>query len=122
MDKLKQFEAFIAVVEHGSMAAAALTQNVTPVMIGRRINALEARIGVKLLHRTTRRISVTNDGAAYYERCVRILADVEEAEQSLTRQNNSPRGTLSVDTTAGLAQLVLVPHLHEFFQAYPDLK
>ncbi|MCY1348190.1 HTH-type transcriptional regulator PgrR [compost metagenome] len=65
---------------------------------------------------------MTNDGAAYYERCVRILADVEEAEQSLTRQNNSPRGTLSVDTTAPLANMVLVPALNDFLQAYPDLK
>jgi len=80
MDKLKQIEAFIAVVEHGSMAAAALTQDVTPVMIGRRINALEARIGVKLLHRSTRRIVVTEQGAVFMEQCKKALADLDRAE------------------------------------------
>ena len=122
MDRLVSMQAFTRVVDVGSFARAAESMDLPKATLTRLIQNLETHLGVKLLHRTTRRISVTNDGAAYYERCVRILADVEEAEQSLTRQNNSPRGTLSVDTTAGLAQLVLVPHLHEFFQAYPDLK
>ena len=80
MDKLKQIEAFIAVVEHGSMAAAALTQDVTPVMIGRRINALEARLGVKLLHRSTRRIAVTEQGAVFMEQCKKALGELDRAE------------------------------------------
>ena len=86
------------------------------------IQNLETHLGVKLLHRTTRRISVTTEGAAYYERCVRILADVDEAEQSLSHHNNNPRGTLRVDTISSLAQMVLLPELPAFFTAYPDLK
>src|SRR5438445_9755309 len=96
MDKLKQIEAFIAVVEHGSMAAAALTQGVTPVMIGRRINALEARIGVKLLHRSTRRIVVTEQGAAFMEQCKKALADLDRAEMLIAEGKHKPTGHLIV--------------------------
>ncbi|KDP89061.1 LysR family transcriptional regulator [Cupriavidus basilensis] len=122
MDRLVSMQAFTRVVDVGSFARAAESLDLPKATLTRLIQNLETHLGVKLLHRTTRRISVTTDGAAYYERCVRILADVEEAEQSLTHQNNTPRGTLCVDTTAGLAQLVLIPRLHEFFAAYPELK
>lgn len=122
MDRLVSMQAFTRVVDVGSFARAAESLDLPKATLTRLIQNLETHLGVKLLHRTTRRISVTTDGAAYYERCVRILADVEEAEQSLTRHNNSPRGTLCVDTVAGLAQMVLIPHLHEFFEAYPELK
>ncbi|WP_420998068.1 LysR family transcriptional regulator [Cupriavidus sp. 30B13] len=122
MDRLVSMQAFTRVVDVGSFARAAESMDLPKATLTRLIQNLETHLGVKLLHRTTRRISVTTDGAAYYERCVRILADVEEAEQSLTHQNNTPRGTLAVDTTAGLAQSVLIPRLHEFFAAYPELK
>ncbi|WP_454725919.1 MULTISPECIES: LysR family transcriptional regulator [Cupriavidus] len=122
MDRLVSMQAFTRVVDVGSFARAAESMDLPKATLTRLIQNLETHLGVKLLHRTTRRISVTTDGAAYYERCVRILADVEEAEQSLTQQNNTPRGTLAVDTTAGLAQIVLIPKLHEFFAAYPELK
>ncbi|MDW3688685.1 LysR family transcriptional regulator [Cupriavidus sp. CV2] len=122
MDRLVSMQAFTRVVDVGSFARAAEAMDLPKATLTRLIQNLETHLGVKLLHRTTRRISVTTDGAAYYERCVRILADVEEAEQSLTHQNNTPRGTLCVDTTAGLAQMVLIPKLHEFFAAYPELK
>ncbi|GJG98000.1 LysR family transcriptional regulator [Cupriavidus pauculus] len=122
MDRLVSMQAFTRVVDVGSFARAAESLDLPKATLTRLIQNLETHLGVKLLHRTTRRISVTTDGAAYYERCVRILADVEEAEQSLTRHNNSPRGTLAVDTTSGLAQMVLMPQLHDFFNAYPELK
>lgn len=122
MDRLVSMQAFTRVVDVGSFARAAESLDLPKATLTRLIQNLETHLGVKLLHRTTRRISVTTDGAAYYERCVRILADVEEAEQSLTRHNNSPRGTLCVDTTAGLARMVLIPHLHDFYNAYPELK
>jgi len=122
MDRLVSMQAFTRVVDIGSFARAAESMDLPKATLTRLIQNLETHLGVKLLHRTTRRISVTTDGAAYYERCVRILADAEEAEQSLTHQNNTPRGTLAVDTSAGLAQMVLIPGLHEFFAAYPELK
>lgn len=122
MDRFISMQAFTRVVDVGSFARASESLDLPKATLTRLIQNLEAHLGVKLLHRTTRRISVTSDGAAYYERCVRILADVQEAEQSLTHQNRNPSGTLSVDTVSGLAQLVLVPHLHDFLTRYPDLK
>jgi LysR family transcriptional regulator for bpeEF and oprC len=86
------------------------------------IQSLETALSVKLLHRTTRHVSVTADGAAYYERCLRILSDVREAEESLSRTRLSPSGRLRVDAPTGLASLVLIPALPEFFQRYPDIQ
>lgn len=122
MDRFVSMQAFTRVVDVGSFARAAESLDLPKATLTRLIQNLETHLGVKLLHRTTRRISVTSEGAAYYERCVRILADVDEAEQSLTHQNQTPRGTLRVDTVGGLARLALVPNLHEFFARYPDLK
>jgi LysR family transcriptional regulator for bpeEF and oprC len=122
MDRLVSMQAFTRVVDVGSFAGAAESLDLPKPTLTRQIQHLETHLGVKLLHRTTRRISLTTEGAAYYERCVRILADVEESEQSLTHHNNSPRGTLAVDTTSVLAQMVLMPRLRDFFNAYPELK
>ena len=80
MDKLTQIEAFVAAAEQGSLAKAALAAHVTAVMIGRRIDALERRLGVKLLHRSTRRLALTEQGAAYLDECRRLVADLERAE------------------------------------------
>jgi len=122
MDRLAAMQAFTRVVDIGTFARAADSLDLPKATLTRLIQNLETHLGVKLLHRSTRRISVTNDGSAYYERCVRILADVEEAEQSLTSHNNSPKGLLSVDTTAALARLALIPNLDDFLATYPDLK
>ncbi|WP_092144090.1 LysR family transcriptional regulator [Cupriavidus sp. YR651] len=122
MDRLVSMQAFTRVVDVGSFSGAAESLDLPKATLTRLIQKLETHLAIKLLHRTTRRISVTTDGAAYYERCVRILADVEEAEQMLTHQNSSPRGTLAVDTTNGLAKMVLMPQLHDFVNAYPELR
>ncbi|SDE03711.1 transcriptional regulator, LysR family [Cupriavidus sp. YR651] len=122
MDRLVSMQAFTRVVDVGGFGRAAKSLDLPKATLTRMIQNLETHLGVKLVHRTTRRINVTTDGAAYYERCVRILADVEEAEQSLTLDNESPRGTLAVDTTSALAQMVLMPQLHDFLNAYPELK
>lgn len=122
MDRFVSMQAFTRVVDFASFARAAESLDLPKATLTRLIQNLESHLGVKLLHRTTRRISVTSEGAAYYERCMRILADVEEAEQSLTMQNQTPKGTLRVDTIGGLARLVLVPRLHEFIARYPELK
>ena len=83
MDKLKQIEAFVAATDGGSLAKAALKAQVTPVMIGRRIDALERRLGVRLLHRSTRRLALTEEGATYLEQCRRLLADLDHVESLL---------------------------------------
>ena len=85
------------------------------------VQALEGALSAKLLHRTTRQVTVTTDGAAYYERCLRILSDVRDAEESLSRTRLSPSGRLRVDMPTGLASEVLIPALPDFFQRYPDI-
>ncbi|NUO88515.1 MAG: LysR family transcriptional regulator, partial [Cupriavidus sp.] len=122
MDKLKQIEAFIAVVEHGSMAAAALTQNVTPVMIGRRINALEARIGVKLLHRSTRRIAVTEQGAVFMEQCKKALADLDRAEMLIAEGKHKATGHLIVSAPAAFGRKHVAPHAPAFLASNPEVQ
>jgi len=86
------------------------------------IQQLETSLSVKLLHRTTRHVSVTADGAAYYERCLRILSDVKDAEESLSRTRLSPSGRLRVESPTGLASEILVPALPGFFERYPDIQ
>ena len=83
MDKLKQIETFIEVAEKGSLARAGLAQKISPAMLGRRIDALEKRLGVKLMHRTTRHLTLTEEGNAYLEQCTRLLADLDKAEQMI---------------------------------------
>lgn len=122
MDKLKQIEAFIAVVEHGSMAAAALTQDVTPVMIGRRINALEARLGVKLLHRSTRRIAVTEQGAVFMEQCKKALAELDRAELLVAEGRHKATGHLIVSAPAAFGRKHVAPHAPEFLRANPEVR
>ena len=76
MDKLKQLESFVSVATRGSLTAAANAEGVAPAIMGRRLDALEERLGVKLLIRTTRRITLTHEGSAFLEDCQRIIADV----------------------------------------------
>ena len=122
MDKLKQIEAFIAVVEHGSMAAAALTQDVTPVMIGRRINALEARLGVKLLHRSTRRIAVTEQGAVFMEQCKKALGALDRAALLVAEGRHKATGHLIVSAPAAFGRKHVAPHAPDFLRANPDVR
>jgi len=85
------------------------------------VQQLEARLRVKLLHRTTRRVQVTPDGAAYYERVVRLLADLDDADASVSTAAAAPRGRLRVDVPSPLARLVLIPALPAFHAQYPDI-
>lgn len=122
MDRLVSMQAFTRVVDVGSFGGAAGSRDLPKATLTRLIQKPETHLAAKLLHRTTRRISVSSDSAAYYERYVRIPADIEEAEHLLTRHNNSPRGTLTVDTTSGTARMVLMPQLHDFCNAYPEIR
>jgi LysR family transcriptional regulator for bpeEF and oprC len=89
--------------------------------VSRTIQALEEHVGVRLLNRSTRHVSVTEDGAAFYERCVRILAEVSDAESSLSNKRESPSGTIRVDTSGTLARALLVPALGDFYSKYPEI-
>lgn len=122
MNKLQAMEVFVNVVDSGGFTRAAEIMQLPKATVSTLIQSLEASLAVKLLHRTTRHVSVTADGAAYYERCLRILSDVRDAEESLSRTRLSPSGRLRVDVPTGLAGSVLVPALPDFFIRYPDIQ
>ena len=122
MDKLQAMEVFVRVVETGGITRAADSLRMPKATAATLIQKLEAALGVKLLNRTTRRVSVTPDGAAYYERCVSILAEVRETEELLGQQQSTPRGRVRVDVPTLMARSVFVPALPKFFERYPEIE
>lgn len=113
---------FTRVVETGGITRAADHLGIPKATATTLIQKLESELGVRLLNRTTRRVSVTTDGAAYYERCISILGLVRETEESLGKQHAAPRGRLRVDVPTLMARSVFVPALPGFFAQYPDIK
>lgn len=122
MNKLQAMEVFVQVVDAGGFTRAAENMQLPKATVSTLVQALESALAVKLLHRTTRQVSVTSDGAAYYERCLRILSDVREAEESLSNNRASPSGRLRVDVSTGMANDLIIPALPDFFQRYPDIR
>lgn len=122
MDRFNAMRIFTRIVELGSFSKAADDLNMPAATATYTVKQLEARLGVRLLQRTTRHVSTTLDGQAYYERCVRILADVEEAEAGFGASAAAPRGKLRVDLHGILAQHYVLPRLSEFFARYPELE
>ncbi|RYE99718.1 MAG: LysR family transcriptional regulator [Oxalobacteraceae bacterium] len=121
MNKLQAMEVFVQVVDAGSFTRAAEMLKLPKATVSTLVQSLETALSAKLLHRTTRMVTVTTDGAAYYERCIRILSDVRDAEESLSRTRLSPSGRLRVDMATGLASEILIPALPAFFERYPDI-
>lgn len=122
MDNLSAMEVFVRVVQEQSFTAAARRLNLSPSATSRQVSGLEDRLGVRLLNRTTRSVSLTEEGAAFFERCTRILADVEEAELAVSALHAAPRGTLRVNAPVGLGRLHVAPLVPEFLQRYPELR
>ena len=122
MNKLQAMEVFVQVVDAGGFTRAAENMQLPKATVSTLVQALEQALQVKLLHRTTRQVSVTSDGAAYYERCLRILSDVREAEESLSNNRISPSGRLRVDVSTAMASQILIPALPDFFERYPDIR
>ena len=122
MDRFDAMQAFARVVEAGSFTKAAETLHMSKTSVTQLVQQLEARLRVKLLNRTTRKVNVTADGAAYYERVVRLLADMDDAETSLSSASALPRGRLRVDVPSPLARMILVPALPAFHARYPDIQ
>lgn len=122
MDKLHAMEVFVQVVDAGGFTRAADNMQLPKATVSTLIRDLERTLQVKLLNRTTRQVSVTPDGAAYYERCIAILSDVRDAEEALSQAKANPRGRLRVEVPAGLANTVLIPALPCFFKRYPDIE
>lgn len=122
MDRFDAMQAFIRVVESGSFTKAAETLQMNKTTVTQLIQQLETRLRVKLLNRTTRKVNVTPDGAVYYEHAVRLLADMDDAETSLSHAVAMPRGKLRIDVPSPLARMILVPALPEFYSQYPDIQ
>ncbi|MBV8604253.1 MAG: LysR family transcriptional regulator [Pelomonas sp.] len=121
MDRLKQMESFVAVATKGSLTAAAQLDGVAPAVMGRRIDALEARLGVKLLRRTTRRITLTNEGSAFLEDCQRLLGALANAEASVSAGGVKASGHLRITAPAGFGRRHVAPLVPEFLAAHPDV-
>ncbi|MES2050268.1 MAG: LysR family transcriptional regulator [Pseudomonadota bacterium] len=122
MDKLTQIEAFVEVAEKGSLARAALEQNITPVMLGRRIDALEKRLGVKLMHRTTRHLTLTEQGLLYLDHCRKLLNDLGHADQLVSEGRHKATGHLIVSAPAAFGRKHVAPHAPAFVKANPDVQ
>ena len=122
MDQLAAMRAFVRVVETGNFTRASDALNTPKPTLTKLVQSLESHVQTKLLNRTTRRVTVTPDGAAYYERVVRILAEVEELDASMTLSHASLQGRLRVDVGTVVASLVIVPALPDFHARYPDIQ
>ena len=122
MDKIKQIEAFVNAAEKGSLAKAALGQGVTPVMLGRRIDALERRLGIKLMHRTTRHLTLTERGTVFFDQCKKILDELDQAEKMIGEGLNKATGHLIVSAPAAFGRKHVAPHAPAFLAANPDVK
>ena len=121
MDRLTSLEVFSKVVDSGGFSAAGRRLNMSTTMVSNHVQALEDRLGARLLNRTTRKVSLTEVGRAYYDRCIQILADIEQADDVAGALQSTPRGTLRVYTATHIVQFV-APVITEFLAAYPDVK
>lgn len=122
MDKFAAMQAFVRVVEAGTFTRAADSMGLPKPTVTRAIQTLEAHLQTKLLNRTTRRVTVTADGAAYYDRALRILGEMDELESSMSHAKANPRGRLRIDVGASVGRLLLIPALPDFHTRYPDIQ
>ncbi len=121
MDKLKQLESFVSVVTRGSLTAAAHAEGVAPAIMGRRLDGLEERLGVKLLLRTTRRLTLTHEGSAFLEDCQRLLADLANAEASVSAGGVKASGHLRITAPAGFGRRHVAPLVPRFRELHPEV-
>lgn len=121
MDRLKQLESFASVATKGSLTAAAQAEGVAPAVIGRRIDALEERLGVKLLVRTTRRITLTHEGGAFLEDCQRLLMELTNAEASVSAGGVKASGHLRLTAPAGFGRRHVAPLVPHFVEQHGDV-
>jgi DNA-binding transcriptional LysR family regulator len=121
MDRLKQIESFVSIVARGSLTAAAKAEGVAPAVMGRRLDALEERLGVKLLVRTTRRITLTHEGTAFLEDCQRLLSDFANAEASVSAGGVKASGHLRITAPAGFGRRHVAPLVAQFRREHADV-
>ena len=121
MDRFKELTTFVEVAQRGSLSAAAREEGITPAMVGRRIDQLEGRLGVKLFKRSTRKVTLTPEGATFYEDCHRLLDDLRSAEDSLMVGARSASGRLIVTAPTAFGRKHIAPHLPAFISEHPNL-
>ena len=122
MDRFLAMRAFLRVVDSGSFTAAAEALGMPKATLTRGVQELEAHLRTQLLNRTTRRVGVTPDGALYYDRASRLLAELEEVESGLQQQGRAPHGKLRVDMPGSIARQFVIPALADFYARYPDIE
>lgn len=121
MDQFKQISTFVEVAARGSLSAAARAEGIAPAMIGRRLDALEERLGVKLLQRSTRKIALTDEGLAFLEDCQRILADLEDAESAVSERSARASGHLLISAPAGFGRQHVAPLIPSFLAEHREV-
>jgi DNA-binding transcriptional LysR family regulator len=122
MDKFKQLSSFVAVATRGSLTAAALAEGVAPAIMGRRLDALEERLGVKLMLRTTRRLTLTHEGVAFLEDCQRLLADMANAESAVSAGSLKASGHLRITAPAGFGRRHVAPLVPLFHAEHAEVR
>jgi DNA-binding transcriptional LysR family regulator len=122
MDAPGDMRAFVRVVEQQSFSAAAASLGLTPSAVSRLVSKLEDRLGLRLLHRTTRRLTLTSEGEIYFARARSILADIDEAETEVRKLRGTPRGRLRINTSNAFGMHQLVPALPDFLQRYSEIE
>ncbi|WP_420959960.1 LysR family transcriptional regulator [Brucella sp. IR073] len=122
MDQLAAMRAFIRVVEAGNFSRASESLGMPKATVTKLIQSLESHLRTKLLNRTTRRVLVTHDGALYYDRALRLLADLEELDSSMADAQGTPQGRVRVEMSGALANLVLIPNLWDFKTRHPGIR
>src|SRR5258706_13274513 len=118
----QQMAVFARVVGAGSLSAAARELGLSPALVSRNLAALEARLGVRLINRTTRSLHLTDEGASYYEACARLLAEVDEADAAVAAGRVEPQGALKVALPASFGHQHVAPRIPEFAQRYPKVR
>jgi DNA-binding transcriptional LysR family regulator len=121
IDRMRDINAFVHVAEAKSFTAAAERIGLSRSAVGKSVLRLEDRLGVRLLQRTTRRVSLTSEGAVFHERCIRILADLDEAEMSMLSHSQAPRGQLRLELPVSFGRLHVLPIVSQFMSKWPEI-
>jgi DNA-binding transcriptional LysR family regulator len=121
MDRIDLFRIFVRIVDCASFTRAADTLALPRSTVSAAVQTLEARLGTRLLHRTTRKVAPTQDGQALYERCLRLIADVEETEGLFRQSAQNPAGRIRIDVPARIGRLIVAPALPDFLRRYPEI-
>ncbi|KAB7623924.1 LysR family transcriptional regulator [Alkalilimnicola sp. S0819] len=121
MDHISEISVFVQAARYGSFSAAARALDLSPSAVSKQVRRLEDRLGVRLFNRTTRKMSLTEAGRSFHQSCVRIMQELEEAEEAAGAYHQAVRGTLRVSATAAFTRINVLPHINEFLEQHPDL-